>query len=250
MHRPPGLRRSRAARPRKDTAARPRGRPVKKAAAPPAASEAEQQRLLRKAARQGRRREEIIAAAMTLASEKGLEGFTAEDVGHALAMSIPSIFYYFPGGLTELRAAAAVRRFHVALAPVLKRLESAPSGVDALIDMVRGMADVYAKDREGFGTDLDVMMRGAWSADIVHAHIQWLNEIFSTVEKKLEVDRAHKELHPDVENLRRIAMLMNQLALGIVVGDRFMRRVGGGSKHGYDALVADLCALLERGLRR
>src|SRR5687768_3716665 len=73
---------------------------------------AEELRLLRKSARQARRKDEIVRVAGELAEKRGLDGFTADDVARALAMSTPSVFYYFPGGFLELRALVAVRRFY------------------------------------------------------------------------------------------------------------------------------------------
>lgn len=204
-------------------------------------------RLLRKSARQARRKDDIVRVALDLADRRGVDAFTADDVAHALGMSTPSVFYYFPGGLLELRATVAVQRFYARTDPIIAAIAEAKTGVDALKTWVRGLASSYAADVEGFGKDLEIMQRGAWGRELVEQHITKLNELFSLVEKKLEVDRARGRLHPAVENPRRLAMLMNQLSLGLVVGDQLRRKAGGGSKHALDALVEDLCGLLERG---
>jgi AcrR family transcriptional regulator len=217
---------------------------------PAAKKAAEAARLERKAARQGRRKDEILRAALHIAESAGPEGFTADDVARALAMSTPSVFYYFPGGLAELRAAVALRRFYGRLDVVLKKIEQAPSGVAALTTWVRGMAKAYEEDVDGFGKDLEIMQRGSWGADLVAMHIEKLNALFGVVEKKLEQDRVAGRLHPKVENLRRLAMLMNQLGLGLIVGDQLRRKVGGGSKHALEGLVDDLCGLIERGIAK
>jgi len=223
-------------------------RPVRVARA--SASEAEQKRLERKSARQGRRKDEIVQAAVALAATLGVDGFTAEDVGKALAMSTPSVFYYFPGGLAELRASVALRRFYARLDPTVRLVEAAPDGVTALTSWIRGLARCYAEDPDGLGTDIEIMQRGAWGPELVQAHVAKLNALFTTIERKLDADRAAGKLHPGVENLRRMAMLMNQISLGLVVGDQLRRKVGGGSRHAFDGLVDDLCGIIERGVRR
>jgi AcrR family transcriptional regulator len=212
--------------------------------------EAERLRLERKAARQLRRRDEIVRIAVEIAAKAGPDGFTAEDVAGALQMSTPSVFYYFPGGLAELRAAVAVHRFWSRLDPEMKKVEAAPSGVEALEIYVRTMLKVYVNDVDGVGKDFEIMQRGSWGPELVKHHIEKINAQFTVVEKKLEADRAAGKLHPEVENLRRMTMLMNQVAIGLVVGDQLRRKAGGTSKHALDALVDDFCGLLRRGLRK
>jgi AcrR family transcriptional regulator len=210
----------------------------------------EQERLERKAARQGRRREEIVRAAAEVALGLGVDGFTADDVARALSISAPSVFYYFPGGLSELRAAVALQRFYARFDPVIARIAAAPDGIAALHAFARGLMKEYADDVDGFGTDLEVMQRGAWGPELLRIHVDRVNALFDVVEQKLRADQEAGRLHDDVKNLRRLAMLVNQLLLGLVVGDQLRRKVGGGSKHAFSALVEELCGLIERGVRR
>jgi AcrR family transcriptional regulator len=217
-------------------------------ATPDPADDAERQRLERKAARQARRKDEIVRAAAELVVQVGLEGFTADDVARALGMSTPSVFYYFPGGLAELRAAVAVRRFHERSESTLRAVADAPSGVAALTTLLRGFVQSYADDPDGMGKDLEIMMKGAWGPELVQLHITKLNALFTVIEQKLAAEQAAGAIHPDVTNLRRIAMLMNQLGIGLIVGDQMIRKVGGGSKHALAALLDDLCGLIERGV--
>lgn len=219
----------------------------KRRALPP---ESERLRLERKALRQRRRRDEIVAAAEEVASARGLDGFTAEDVARALSISTPSVFYYFAGGLSELRAAVALRRVHARYDAVAPEMASASSGAEALIAFARGLVRSYQEDVDGFGKDIEVMLRGSWDPALVAMHVEKLNALFTLVEERLLADRQRGRLHEDVEDLRRLAMLMNQLVLGLVVGDQLRRKVGGSSKHALTALTDDLCALVERGLAR
>lgn len=209
--------------------------------------DAEEQRLARKSARQARRKEEIVRAAIELAARVGLDGFTADDVGRALSMSTPSVFYYFPGGLDELRAAAALRRFYARTESVEADVAAAPTGVAALTTLLRGFVRVYHQDPDGLAKDLEVMMRGAWGHELVQTHIARLNGMFTVIDSKLQADRAAGRLHDAIEHPRRLGMLMNQLAIGLLVGDQMIKKVGGGRKHTLDALLDDLCGLLERG---
>lgn len=225
-----------------------KGRP--RSARADATARAERERLARKSARQTKRQEEIVAAASEIAERTGLDAFTASDVAQALSMSTPSLFYYFPGGLSELRATIALRRFYARTAPCLRAVEAARTGKDALIALLRGLAGAYTTDPEGFSMDLEIMQRGSWGEDLVQLHITTLNDLFTVIENKLEADRAAGRLHPQIENLRRIAVLMNQLVIGLVVGDQMIRKVGGGSKHTFDALLRDLCGLVERGVTK
>jgi hypothetical protein len=115
---------------------------------------------------------------------------------------------------------------------------------------LRTMLKVYLSDVDGLGKDFEIMQRGSWGPELVKHHIEKINAHFTVVEKKLEVDRAAGKLHPDVDNLRRITMLMNQVAIGLIVGDQLRRKSGGTSKHGLDALVDDFCGLLRRGMKK
>ncbi len=143
-------------------------------------SDAEQLRLERTAIRQRRRRDEIVVRAEEIASAKSLDGFTAGEVAKRVAGRA-----HRRGGADRVRARDG--------APLPRRRRGCRRG-----PRDHAARRLGARARRGSRREAE---RGLHRGG-----------------ERLAVDRANGQLHDGVADLRRIAMLMNQLVLGLPVG--------------------------------
>jgi TetR/AcrR family transcriptional regulator len=205
----------------------------------------EAQREARKARRQENRRAALLEAAREVLARHGVAGLTMEAVAAAADVSKPAVFYYFR--TKEELVGALVAEQHAAEVAVLeKAIAAAPSGVEALVALLRAKVDFYAEDLDAFrvaylwpqfmGLPPEVMRERVYPAS---------RRVNDALEARLQEDARAGRLASGFEP-RRLANLAWTTAHGLLSLVAGMEQVGGSTRHTLAQLRDEACVLLRR----
>ncbi|HEY0094561.1 MAG TPA: TetR/AcrR family transcriptional regulator [Archangium sp.] len=205
----------------------------------------ETQREARKARRQENRRAVLLEAARAVLGEHGVTGLTMEAVAGAADVSKPAVFYYFRTK-EELMGALAAEQLEAEVAVLERAIAAAPSGVEALVALLRAKVDFYADDLAAFrvaylwpqllGIPPEVLRERVYPAS------QRVND---ALEARLKADARAGQLAPGFEP-RRLANLAWTTAHGLLSLVAGMEQVGGATRHTLTQLRDEACLLLRR----
>ena len=202
-------------------------------------------RLARKERRHATRRQAILAAARRVVVEQGIAALTIAEVAHAAGVSKPAVFYYF-ASREEIVGGLAVEIFEAEVADLEKAIDAAPSGVEALVELVRAKVDRYAGDLDAFRIAYVHPQLVGLPADLLQRHVYPRSErINDMLEQRLLADRDAGALHPSLHP-RRLANLAWITAHGILSLAASLQMAGGSTAAGLDQLRDEACALLRR----
>jgi AcrR family transcriptional regulator len=212
---------------------------------PGGAESPEAKREARKARRQEGRRAALLEAARQVLAKQGVTGLTMEAVAAAADVSKPAVFYYFRTK-EELMGALAAEQLEAETAVLERAIAEAPSGVEALVALLRAKVDFYADDLGAFrvaylwpqlvGIPPEVLRERVYPAS---------QRVNGALEARLLEDVRAGRLAPGFEP-RRLANLAWVTAHGLLSLVAGMEEVGGATRYTLTQLRDEACLLLRR----
>lgn len=206
---------------------------------------AEERRRARRARRRETRRRDILISARRVLRRTGLEGFTMSALADEADLSKPSLFYYFDSK-EQIMAALAGALLEAESDVLLRAVEGAESGIEALVALLRAHVAHHREDLTSFamlstwaqsaGAQRELLERDVYPASAV------VNDALAA---RLVADRELGRLHPDVHP-RRLANVAFLVGHGLLQLMASLGAIGGHTRFSSDELLDEACAALRR----
>lgn len=198
-----------------------------------------------------RARREILEATRAVVLERGLAGFTLDDVADQLGLTKAALYYYFRSK-DELAFALYLQEWSRAATVVHDAVEETQTGAEALEAIVKAYVAHYAGQPELFLLTHSEIAR----SDNTHLvgpeqleKIRPFNDLFyGGAERRLDDDRASGKVR-DIDNPRRLAFVAHLAAIGLLTFKTMVESVGDPLRFSDEELVSEITQLLNAALK-
>jgi AcrR family transcriptional regulator len=200
--------------------------------------------------RRERTRSEILDATRTVVRERGLAGFTLDDVAQQLGLTKAALYYYFRSK-DDLAFELFLEEWQRAASVVDEAVRGAATGADALEALVRAYVDHYRDRPELFLLTHAEIARTDTSHLVGRDQLERfrpLNELFyGAAEEKLAVDQAAGRAAP-TGHPRRLVFVAHLVAVGLLTFKTMVEAVGDPLRYTDEELLDEIGRLLRARL--
>jgi AcrR family transcriptional regulator len=196
-------------------------------------------------------RSEILDATRTVVLERGLAGFTLDDVARQLGLTKTALYYYFRSK-DDLAFELFLEEWQRAAQAVDDAVRETATGADALEALVRTYVDHY-RDRPELFLLAHTEIARADNSHLVGQEqlerIRPLNELFyGAAEAQLQADLAAGSAGA-LDHPRRLAFVAHLTAIGLLTMKTLVETVGDPLRYTDAELIDQIAAVLRAALR-